>query len=99
MWMQECDVHGPVVAPNAGIELTTEQVEKTFPFVLSVTGVSDTLTQTNIENTNKITLAVGSFSIIALSSVLEAIFIKEDRVAQQSTPQPQQTKQQHKKGR
>lgn len=93
--MQEGESHGPIVAPQSPrIFLTPEAVNSIFPAVLSISSVSDTLTQTYTENTNKLALALGTFSIILIIPILETIFVKEDEVKQQSQPQTKRPQQQ-----
>ncbi|MFB3888129.1 MAG: hypothetical protein ACE14S_01445 [Candidatus Bathyarchaeia archaeon] len=100
IWMQEGDKYGPVLAPkDIEVTLTIDLVVKYFHDVLYISGISDTLAQTFTETANKLTLTLGSFSIIVLAPVLEAIFVQEETTVQPSQPQTQQPQQHRKKGR
>lgn len=47
--------------------------------VVNVSGVSDTLALHFTANTNRLTWQIGSFSIIVLQPILEAIFLREEK--------------------
>lgn len=96
IWMRSGDMHGTIVFPNTDILLSTDALAH-YPIAITITGVSDTLTQTYTENTNKMTLSIGSFSILFLISVVEAIFLKEERTTLKNQAGMQQLQQQHKK--
>lgn len=78
VWMLEGDAYGPIVFPeNVGISLPTKSVQE-LPYVLRISGVSDTLTQTYSESTLKVGLLLSSFSFLILQPVIEAIVLNTD---------------------
>jgi len=54
-------------------------MEKNAPPVITITGVSDTLSTHFSESTAKIAWEVGAFGIIILQPVLEAILVREEK--------------------
>ncbi len=81
--MQEGPVYGVVlIVKNANVKLSSETLSQ-YPTVLTISGYSDTLTQTLTENTNKMTVVLGLFSIIVLVPIFETLFGKNN------TPSPQ----------
>jgi hypothetical protein len=88
-WTQEGVSYGPVVLPEGAVFISTAKLEKDFLPIITISGISDTLTQGYTESTNKLTLAIGSFSIILLIPILEAIFEREEKTVKE-TPPPSQ---------
>jgi len=63
---------------NIGGSLPMESIKQSVPYVITISGVSDTLTQTYSESTLKIGLLLASFSPLILQPVIEAIVLKPD---------------------
>jgi hypothetical protein len=79
IWMVEGDEYGPIVFPkNTGGSLPMESIKQSLPYVITISSVSDTLTQTYNESTLKIGLLLASFSPLILQPVIEAIVLKPD---------------------
>lgn len=82
IWMQEGIKYGVIISPSESINLPMEDIISSFPEIITISGVADTLTQTYTENTNKLAVTIGSFSILILVPILEAIFVKEEKASQ-----------------
>jgi len=67
-----------VIKNPAGQHIPVTAYENSTP-IITVSGVSDTLTLHFTASANRLTWQIGSFSIIVLQPIMEAIFLKEKK--------------------
>jgi len=79
VWQQEGQTWG-LLAPYGNIYSIPESafLNSGQP-ILTISGVSDTLSMIFSESTTKVAWQIGSFSIVFLQPVFEAIFLKEEK--------------------